>query len=161
VKGRKSFLLRLEPELYRAVEEWAQQEMRSVNGQVEWILKEACERRYKRTLPGGAGEPTPAERPGVTAERGGASGGSMAPDRNDGANASELDDERERRRSSRPLPLSNAPLPFSGLEPLVLPPEMTGANPLPEFDGFSYGDPTLPFTLPDLTRDLEPPPGAR
>jgi hypothetical protein len=42
---RKHFLLRLQPGLYAAVEEWAAQEMRSVNGQIEWILRDAVRRR--------------------------------------------------------------------------------------------------------------------
>ncbi len=32
---RKPFLLRIDPALYQALEEWAQQELRSVNGQIE------------------------------------------------------------------------------------------------------------------------------
>jgi hypothetical protein len=43
---RKSFPLRLSPELYQAIEAWAHQDMRSVNGQIEFLLKEAvCKRR--------------------------------------------------------------------------------------------------------------------
>jgi hypothetical protein len=45
---RKSFPLRLNPELYQAIEAWAHQEMRSVNGQIEYLLKEAlCKRQGK------------------------------------------------------------------------------------------------------------------
>lgn len=44
---RKSFLLRVDPELYRALEEWAQEEMRSVNGQVEYLLKQAVLKRKR------------------------------------------------------------------------------------------------------------------
>jgi hypothetical protein len=43
--ARKHFLLRLEPSLYAALEAWAAQEMRSVNGQIEWLLREAIRRR--------------------------------------------------------------------------------------------------------------------
>lgn len=42
---RKSFPLRIHPELYRELESWAQQEMRSVNGQIEFLLKQAVDRR--------------------------------------------------------------------------------------------------------------------
>lgn len=42
---RKSFLLRIDPELWRQVEAWAQQDMRSVNGQIEFVLKQAVRRR--------------------------------------------------------------------------------------------------------------------
>ena len=44
---RKSFPLRIEPELYRQLELWAQQELRSVNGQIEYLLKQAVEKRRK------------------------------------------------------------------------------------------------------------------
>jgi len=50
MKPRKSFLLRISPELYEALEAWAQQELRSVNGQIEYLLKEAV-RRHGRQLP--------------------------------------------------------------------------------------------------------------
>jgi hypothetical protein len=45
MKPRKSFLLRISPALYDALEAWAQQEFRSVNGQIEFILKEAVRKR--------------------------------------------------------------------------------------------------------------------
>ena len=45
MKSRKPFLLRISPELYEALEAWAQQELRSVNGQIEFLLKEAVRRR--------------------------------------------------------------------------------------------------------------------
>ncbi|MCA9284676.1 MAG: toxin-antitoxin system HicB family antitoxin [Phycisphaerales bacterium] len=41
---RKHFLLRLDPKLHRELEAMAQQEMRSVNAQIEWILREAVQR---------------------------------------------------------------------------------------------------------------------
>ena len=54
MKSRKSFLLRISPELYDALEAWAQQEFRSVNGQIEYILKEAvrkCGREIEERPP--------------------------------------------------------------------------------------------------------------
>jgi hypothetical protein len=45
MKSRKTFLLRISPELYAALETWAQQELRSVNGQIEYLLKEAVQKR--------------------------------------------------------------------------------------------------------------------
>jgi hypothetical protein len=45
MKERKSFLLRMDPALYRALESWAAQELRSLNGQIEYILKEAVAKR--------------------------------------------------------------------------------------------------------------------
>lgn len=35
---KKSFVLRLSPETYEALEKWAQDEFRSVNGQIEYVL---------------------------------------------------------------------------------------------------------------------------
>ncbi len=45
MKQRKAFLLRISPELYEALEAVAQQEFRSVNGQIEFLLKESLARR--------------------------------------------------------------------------------------------------------------------
>lgn len=47
---RKPFLLRIPPELRKELEKWATDELRSVNGQIEYILREAVERR-KRNRP--------------------------------------------------------------------------------------------------------------
>ncbi len=35
---KKTFALRIDEELYKALEKWAADEFRSVNGQIEWIL---------------------------------------------------------------------------------------------------------------------------
>ncbi len=45
---RKSFLLRISPALYEALESWAKQELRSVNGQVEYLLQEAVRKRDRK-----------------------------------------------------------------------------------------------------------------
>ncbi len=42
---RKRFLLRLDPKLWQELEAWAQDEMRSVNGQIEYVLKQAVKKR--------------------------------------------------------------------------------------------------------------------
>jgi len=42
---RKSFLMRIDPELWTAVERLAQSELRSVNAQVEFLLRDALARR--------------------------------------------------------------------------------------------------------------------
>jgi len=39
--NRKSFLLRVDPELLEALRRWADDELRSLNGQVEFILRRA------------------------------------------------------------------------------------------------------------------------
>ena len=43
--ARKQFLLRIDPELWKELEKWAADDLRSVNAQVEWLLREAVRRR--------------------------------------------------------------------------------------------------------------------
>jgi hypothetical protein len=38
---KKPFVLRLKPEMMDALEKWAAEEFRSVNGQIEWLLNNA------------------------------------------------------------------------------------------------------------------------
>ncbi len=45
---RKKFLLRIDPKLWSELEAWAHDEMRSVNGQIEFILKQAALKRRSR-----------------------------------------------------------------------------------------------------------------
>jgi len=45
---RKSYLLRINADLWNELNEWAEQEFRSVNGQIELILKRAVDERKKR-----------------------------------------------------------------------------------------------------------------
>lgn len=35
---KKSFVLRIDPAMHKALEKWAADEFRSLNGQVEWLL---------------------------------------------------------------------------------------------------------------------------
>jgi hypothetical protein len=54
VAERKPFLLRLDPETFAALRAWAADDLRSVNGQVEFLLRRAL--HDARRLPGrGAG----------------------------------------------------------------------------------------------------------
>jgi hypothetical protein len=48
VSARKQFLLRIDPKLWRELERWAADDLRSVNAQIEWLLREAVRRRTKR-----------------------------------------------------------------------------------------------------------------
>jgi len=41
---KKPFVLRMDPELLKAVEKWAADEFRSSNGQIEWIINEALKK---------------------------------------------------------------------------------------------------------------------
>jgi hypothetical protein len=45
VAEKKAFLLRVEPALWTALERLAQSELRSVNGQIEFLLRDALSRR--------------------------------------------------------------------------------------------------------------------
>ena len=40
---RKPFVLRVDPKVHEALERWAKDELRSVNAQVEWILRRALQ----------------------------------------------------------------------------------------------------------------------
>ena len=44
-KEAAKFLLRLDPAVMAAVKRWAEAELRSVNGQIEYILREALTKR--------------------------------------------------------------------------------------------------------------------
>ena len=52
--ARKQFLLRIDPELWREVEAWAADELRSVNGQIEYLLRRAVDQR-RRSVEGTEG----------------------------------------------------------------------------------------------------------
>jgi hypothetical protein len=41
VAERKAFLLRIDPEVLAAVQGWANDELRSLNGQIEFLLRRA------------------------------------------------------------------------------------------------------------------------
>ena len=47
-EDRKAFLLRIDPKLWNELEAWAADELRSLNGQVEFLLRDAV-RRHKKT----------------------------------------------------------------------------------------------------------------
>ena len=63
---RKAFLLRLDPAVHAALERWAADELRSLNGQIEFVLREAMV-KAGRTGSGAAGQEP--KRPGPTAPR--------------------------------------------------------------------------------------------
>ncbi|WP_410771079.1 toxin-antitoxin system HicB family antitoxin [Fontibacillus sp. BL9] len=51
--GKKSFPLRLDPILYEALERWAADEFRSVNGHIEYLLREALRKEGRLPAPRG------------------------------------------------------------------------------------------------------------
>lgn len=50
---KKSFVLRLDEQMYTALARWAADDFRSVNGQMEWILNKALKdaNRLSKTKP--------------------------------------------------------------------------------------------------------------
>lgn len=48
---RKAYPLRIDPRLYTVLEKWAADDLRSLNGQIEFLLAEAA-RRAGRLKPG-------------------------------------------------------------------------------------------------------------
>jgi hypothetical protein len=54
VAGRKSFLLRIDEALFEELRRWAAAELRSVNGQIEFVLRRAVDERLR-----GSREPRP------------------------------------------------------------------------------------------------------
>lgn len=44
---KKQFVLRVSPEMYKAIEKWASDEFRSVNGQIEFILNDALKKNKR------------------------------------------------------------------------------------------------------------------
>lgn len=57
---KHSFLLRLPHELWEELKRWSDAELRSVNGQIEYVLREAVRRRRGDAPPGGAPPEDPA-----------------------------------------------------------------------------------------------------
>jgi len=45
--ARKPFLLRLPPDLHKDLEQWAADELRSLNAQIEYILRQEVRRRKR------------------------------------------------------------------------------------------------------------------
>ena len=53
---RKSFLLRIDAKLWQELEAWAQDDLRSVNGQIEFLLREAIVRRKRKRAEKSSGD---------------------------------------------------------------------------------------------------------
>jgi len=47
---KKSFVIRVDTETLAAIEKWAADEFRSMNGQIEWILNEALKKAKRNPL---------------------------------------------------------------------------------------------------------------
>jgi hypothetical protein len=53
VAERKAFLLRIDPELYDALQRWAADELRSLNGQIEYLLRRSLRESGRLSAPDG------------------------------------------------------------------------------------------------------------
>jgi len=53
VADRKAFLLRIDPAVLEALQQWADDELRSLNGQIEFVLRRALQEagRLKKPAP--------------------------------------------------------------------------------------------------------------
>jgi len=49
--NKKNFLIRIEPQLYEALERWAADEFRSVNAQIEYLLRENVRKASRLSVP--------------------------------------------------------------------------------------------------------------
>jgi hypothetical protein len=59
MSNKKNFVLRIDEDVYKALEKWASDEFRSVNGQIEWIIANALKetgRKKKEENPQKEGE---------------------------------------------------------------------------------------------------------
>ena len=50
MSGRKSYLVRLPEELLDELNRWAKDELRSLNGQIEYLLRDAARNRRGKTI---------------------------------------------------------------------------------------------------------------
>lgn len=59
---KKALLLRIPPDLWEDIRRWADDELRSVNGHIEYVLRSAVEQAGRRT------KKSPGEDPGDSSE---------------------------------------------------------------------------------------------
>ena len=51
MSSKKNFVLRIDEETFKALEKWAGDEFRSVNGQIEWIIDKALKEGGRKKTP--------------------------------------------------------------------------------------------------------------
>jgi hypothetical protein len=66
VAERKPFLLRMDPRVLEALQRWADDDLRSLNGQIEYLLRGALRAAGRAPSP----DPAPAGDPGAGPARG-------------------------------------------------------------------------------------------
>ncbi|TPN84764.1 Arc family DNA binding domain-containing protein [Aquimarina algicola] len=47
---KKSFVLRIDPKTFKLIEQWADDEFRSVNGQIEWMIHKSLKEAKRLKL---------------------------------------------------------------------------------------------------------------
>jgi hypothetical protein len=55
VSNKKSFVIRIDTDTYKALEKWAADEFRSVNGQIEFLLDKALKESGRKKAPDASG----------------------------------------------------------------------------------------------------------
>jgi len=102
MSDRKSFLLRTDPALLEALKRWAGDELRSMNGQIEYLLRDALRRAGRTPGPPGGSTGRSTERStgrsterstGRTIERGPESGGDAGANDSGATSVSSADGE--------------------------------------------------------------------
>jgi hypothetical protein len=58
---KKKFLLRIDENLYQALEKWSSDELRSINGQIEFLLTKAVKEAGRTKPPNTDDPPNPPE----------------------------------------------------------------------------------------------------
>lgn len=61
MSAKKQFLLRMDPQLFAQLEQWAGDEFRSVNAQIEFLLRDTLKRAGRLKPEAGAPKVEPAE----------------------------------------------------------------------------------------------------
>ena len=82
--ARKSFLLRMDAAVLEAMQRWANDDLRSLNGQMEYVLRDAL-RRVGRTIP------TPVSSAETPADDTAGGPSSSSPDATDGTDSPDAD----------------------------------------------------------------------
>ena len=55
--SKKSFLLRMDPTVHDAIQRWADDDMRSMNSHIEYLLREALRKAGRKPAKKSTGEP--------------------------------------------------------------------------------------------------------
>ena len=65
---KKKFLLRIDENVYAALEKWAADDLRSINAQMEFLFKESLKKAGRSSLPPNNADKTPENSPSLLPE---------------------------------------------------------------------------------------------